>query len=117
MRPHPKRARTDPTSPRAWATDDLSGFVMNHEDMRYVFQWAGTQLVNQNVLTAPEFLDQPQPQLRAIVLPPDPMPIMNARVENYAMDEQTQREEIGGIVRLQLDGTIRLQSNLQGDQQ
>ena len=81
--------------------------------MVWVRQWAGTQLVNQGFLTFPEFLDEPQPQLKAFVLPPDPPPIMNARVEQYSIDEQQRRFQMDGTIRLLMDGTVRLESNLQ----
>jgi len=39
--------------------------------------------------------DEPQNQLRAIVLPADPMPIVNPRVEPYAWDEIDRRQVSG----------------------
>jgi len=113
MRPHPKRARTDPSDPRAWATDDLSGFICNHKDLVWVHQWGGTQLINQGMLTHPDFLDKPQEQLRTIILPADPESVMNARPEPYSIDEQTARVEMDGQQRVEEDGDERLQSNLQ----
>jgi hypothetical protein len=86
MRPHPKRARTDPESPRAWATDDRSGFIVNHEDMEWEVDWRGTQLERDGLLVAPDFIDEPQPQLRTLILPEDPPPILNARPEPYHID-------------------------------
>ena len=34
-------------------------------------------------------LDVPQEQLKTILLPPDPMPLLNARVPSFAYEEQT----------------------------
>lgn len=87
MRPHPRRAVTDPSAPQAWATDDRSGFVGNKEDLRWQYDWAGLTLVNQGVLVFEDEYDEPQRQLGTIILPPDPPPLMNARPENYAIDE------------------------------
>lgn len=81
--------------------------------MKWQMQWAGTQMVNQNMLVYPDEYDEPQPQLMAIIIPPDPMPITNARPEQYDIDEQQRRFEIDGQVRLETDGDTRLQSNLQ----
>lgn len=86
-RPHPKHARTDPNNPLAWATDDRSGFLFNHEDLVPEFEWGGTNLIDKHVLVGPPYVDIPQEQLRAIVLPPDPDPIINARPEQYIIDE------------------------------
>jgi hypothetical protein len=87
MRPHPRRARTDPSAPAAWGTCDRSGFVLNQRDLKWQFEWSGLKLINKRVLVAPDMYDKPNRQLGTIVLPPDPMPIMNARPENYAIDE------------------------------
>lgn len=112
-RPHPKRARTDPTSPRAWGTSDRSGFIGNHENLQRQFQWRGKALIDTKVLVYPDEYDQPQRQLGILILPPDPPPIMNARPEQYYVEEQTYREIQDGTIRLQMDGTKRLLSNLQ----
>lgn len=87
MRPHPKRARTDPTSPRAWGTSDRNGMVNNLENLRWQYDWAGTGLINKRILVSEDELDEPQRQLGALILPPDPPPLPNARPENYAIDE------------------------------
>jgi hypothetical protein len=87
MRPHPRRARTDPAAPSAWGTSDRSGFVGNHRDMTWQMEFAGTQLINKRILVYSDEYDTPQPQLQTIVLPPDPTPVMNARPEQYFIDE------------------------------
>lgn len=113
MRRHPRRARVDPTNPRAWATSDRTGFVGNHEDMQWQYEWAGTQLINKRILVYPEELDVPQRQLGSLILPPDPTPIINARPEQYTIDEVTFRRTMDGTYRVTMDGTQRVESNLQ----
>lgn len=88
MRPHPRRAATDPSSPRAWGTSDRNGMIGTHRNMYWQQEWRGTKLVNTKVLVHEDELDEPQRQLGAIILPPDPMPVFNARPEQYAIDEQ-----------------------------
>ena len=88
MRRHPRRAEVDPNAPRAWGTSDRSGMVGNHADMVWQFEYAGFGLNNTRVLVYPDELDTPQRQLGALIIPPDPPPIMNARPEQYAMDEE-----------------------------
>lgn len=102
MRPHPRRARTDPSAPAAWGTDDRSGFVGNQADLCWQMEWAGTGLINTRILVFPDELDIPQRQLGTLVLPPDPLPIMNARPEQYAIDEQPVS------TRYTLDGRVRV---------
>ncbi len=88
MRPHPRGAQTSPSSPEAWGTCDRCGFILNHNKLSWQFEWAGTRLTNLGILVCNTCLDEPQRQLGTIILPPDPMPIMNARPEQYALDEQ-----------------------------
>ncbi len=102
MRRHPQRARVNPSSPRAWATDDRSGFVGNHENLCWQYEWAGNKLINTKILVFPDELDKPQRQLGTIIIPPDPPPIMNARPEQYDIDEQPVS------TRVTMDGRIRV---------
>lgn len=88
MRPQPKRARTNPQSPRAWGTSDRDGFISNHEDLQWQWDWAGKTLINKRILVDPTELDEPQRQLGILIIPPDPPSIRDARPEQYAIDEQ-----------------------------
>jgi len=86
MRPH-GRARVSARNPRAFAICDRCGFLYNHINLKWQFDWRGTSLQNLRFLVCNRCYDTPQEQLRAIVVPADPTPIINARVENYAVDE------------------------------
>jgi hypothetical protein len=114
MRPHPRRARTDPQSPRGWGTDDRSGFVGNHENLQWQMEWGRFKLYNKRILVYPDMYDTPQEQLRSIIIPPDPQPLMNARPEAYSYDESTFRITQSGIPRTTMSGLYRVESNLQG---
>ena len=87
MRPHPRRAQTNPTHPEAWGTCDRSGFLDNQKNLVWQHEWAGTKLINKRVLVTPDMLDQPNRQLGTIILPSDPVSITNARPEPYPIDE------------------------------
>lgn len=104
MRPHPRRARTDPRDPRAWASSDRNGMVGNHKDMVWQYDWAGTELINKRILIHRDEYDIPQRQLGTIVLPPDPIPIPNARPEQYLIDEVpvSTRYTMNGKIRVTL---------------
>ncbi len=110
-RPHPKRSRTDIERPEAWGTDDRTGFIGNLNDFRWQYQWAGSELINLRVLVHPDYLDIPQEQLRSIVIPPDPDPLYNARVEIYAIDEEDFFTTNSGIPIVTNDGLNNLVSN------
>ena len=81
------RARVSSRSPQAQAVCDRCSLWYNHVDLRWQFDWAGASLINKRMLVCTPCYDVPQNQLRAIVLPADPMPIVNARVEPFFSDE------------------------------
>jgi hypothetical protein len=76
-------ASVDAHDPRAWGVCDRCGFVYNHSELQWQWQWVGPRLQNLRRLVCQTCLDTPQEQLRTIVLPPDPEPIQNARPEDY----------------------------------
>lgn len=94
MRPH-GRAKVSSRNPEAFAICDNCGFQYNHSELRWQFQWGGNKLVNLRQLVCRRCNDLPQNQLRAIVLPADPMPIMNPRVPNYPLAETDYRATSG----------------------
>jgi len=77
------RARVSARNPRAAGQCDRCGFVYNHFDLRWQFDYAGSGLINKRLLVCKRCEDSPQNQLRSIVVPADPMPIQNPRVPNY----------------------------------
>lgn len=86
MRPH-GRAQVSSKNPQAFAICDRCGFLYNHKDLGWQYDWGGASLINKRILVCRPCMDEAQEQLRAIVLPPDPVPIINPRVEPYALDE------------------------------
>jgi hypothetical protein len=66
---------------------DFCGFLYNLQNLRWQFEWIGPRLQNQRMLVCRTCNDKPQEQLRTIVLPPDPIPVFNARPENYVQDD------------------------------
>ena len=78
------RARVSSSNPRAFGICDRCGLLYNHDNLQWQFDWAGASLINKRILVCEICLDVPQEQLRAIVVPADPVPIMNPRVQNYA---------------------------------
>ena len=90
-RPH-GHVKVDARNPRAAGVCDRCGFMYNHGTMTWQFDWAGQRLQNLRILVCQKCLDVPQEQLRAKILPPDPLPIFNARPEpftttGYSYDE------------------------------
>lgn len=75
------RARVNSRFPQAQAVCDRCGIWYNRVDLQYQYQWAGTSQINLRRLVCRICLDIPQEQLRAIIVPADPVPIIDPRVE------------------------------------
>ena len=116
------RARTSASSPQAHAICDRCGFRYNHVNLKWQFDWAGASLVNKRLLVCNSCYDEPQQQLRAIVIPADPVPIQNPRIEYFVNAETNNRATsgqntidpttgipvIGGNNRITQDGNSRV---------
>lgn len=89
------RARTDARNPQAHAICDRCGFRYNHVNLSWQYDWAGASLINKRLLVCNTCYDTPQEQLRAIVVPADPMPIINPRVQDFVTAEQNTRTTSG----------------------
>ncbi len=81
------RAQTSASNPRAFAVCDRCGIWYNLDQLQWQYEWNATTLYNKRLLFCRSCLDDPQEQLRTIVLPPDPLPVLNARTENFTADE------------------------------
>jgi hypothetical protein len=81
------RARTSASNPQAHAICDRCGFRYNHVDLSWQYDWRGASLQNTRILVCSTCMDAPQEQLRAIVVPADPTPITQARVQDFEQAE------------------------------
>lgn len=83
------RARTSSTSPQAHAICDRCGFRYNFVDLMWQWEWRGATLQNIKILVCRRCIDKPQENIRSIVLPADPVPIINARVQDFSLAEDS----------------------------
>ena len=90
------RARTNVRNPQAFGVCDRCGLWYNHVNLSWQFDWAGSKLINKRLLVCRECYDTPQDQLRAIIIPADPVPIQNPRIEDFATAESNTRVTSGG---------------------
>lgn len=87
-RPHGKYAAVDASNPEAFAECDRCGFWYNRSKLTWQNQWAGTHVYNTGQLVCYDrCYDKPNEQLRTIILPPDPPPVINARPPNFVYEE------------------------------
>jgi hypothetical protein len=77
------RARTSASRPQAHAICDRCGFRYNFVDLQWQYEWRGAALLNIKILVCKDCLDTPQENVRSIIVPPDPLPIVNARVQDF----------------------------------
>lgn len=89
------RARTSVRDPRAFSCCDRCGIWYNHCNLQWQYDWAGASLINKQLLVCRGCLDTPQEQLRAIILPADPVPIWQPRTENFVVAESNTRATSG----------------------
>lgn len=74
---------------------------MNHDRLQWQYDWAGASLINKRILVCDTCLDVPQQQLRAIVVPADPVPIQNPRIQDYVAASTDYRITQGNTVNAQ----------------
>ena len=97
MRPH-GRARVSTRSPQAFGICDRCGFLLNHASLQWQYDWRGASIQNTRMLVCSTCLDKPQQQLRALVVPADPVPIQNPRTQNYVAASTDYRTTQGNSV-------------------
>jgi len=85
------RARTSSSNPQAFAVCDRCGMWYNHVSLRWQYDWRGASLQNVRLLVCNPCYDEPQSQLRAIVVPADPVPIVNPRIQDFVAAETNYR--------------------------
>lgn len=81
------RARTSARNPQAFGVCDRCAMWYNHYILRWQMDYAGSGLINKRLLVCRDCYDTPQNQFRSIIVPADPMPIRNPRIEYFGADE------------------------------
>lgn len=81
------RARTSSSNPQAHAICDRCGFRYNRVNLNWQYDWRGAALQNVRILVCDTCMDTPQEQLRAIVVPADPVPIDQPRTQDFVQAE------------------------------
>lgn len=77
------KAKVDPRMPQGFGVCDYGGEWRNLRDLKKQMEWTGSKLTWTGELVCDEHIDKPQAQLKAIRLPPDPLPLVNPRPEQF----------------------------------
>lgn len=85
------RTRIDSRNPSASGQCDRCGFLYNHSHLRWQMDYSGAGIYNKRILVCEKCYDTPQQQLKVIVIPPDPLPVLNARPPDYVNSEANYR--------------------------
>jgi len=67
----------------AFAICDRCGQLWNHSRLSWQMEYRGPTLQNRRILVCPGCYDIPNPTSKTIVLPADPVPILNPRPDTY----------------------------------
>ena len=102
-RPH-GRASVSGNAPSAFARCDRCGFIYNHKNLQFQFDFRGPRLTNLRILVCQPCYDKPQPQLKPIMTTQDPLPVINARPEDYAYANNDYRVTQDGAFRTTVGG-------------
>jgi hypothetical protein len=82
------RAEVDPERPEAFGTCDRCGLQYNFKDLVWQYDWRGDAMMNLRILVCTRTCyDQAFEFNRPIILPPDPMPIIDARPGFWRTEE------------------------------
>ncbi len=76
-------AKADPSHPEAAGICDSCNFTYQLKDLKFQYEWRGQNLQNVWFKRCPRCLDIPQQQLKAILLPPDPIPVPYPRPNTF----------------------------------
>lgn len=76
-------ARTNPRAPQAFAVCDSCGDWYNRVNLIVQREWYGDFLADTGFRVCPRCLSKPQPQLKTVILPLDPVPIDEPRPERF----------------------------------
>ena len=81
---HSPRAPVDIRHPEPPGLCDRCSQKWPLRELHWQFDWRGTQLQNLRIRVCPPCYDKPQPQLKPIIIGPDPVPVKDPRPYFYA---------------------------------
>jgi hypothetical protein len=80
-RPRGSHVYIDTENPQAVGICDYTGFIHQRDELVKQMEWRGESLEWTGLYVGKEYADVPNEQLRPPILPPDPVPISDAKLE------------------------------------
>lgn len=81
MRPKGRHVSIREKNPKAVGICDYTGFIHLKQDLVRQMEYRGDRLVWTGFYVGKDYQDKPNQQLRPPMLPPDPIPVVDARLE------------------------------------
>lgn len=107
------RAVTNPQNPRAFGVCDRCGLWYNLHRLGYQYEWQGKNLINTRYRVCKTCLDIANPQLKARIMPQDPVPVSDPRPEWWLiagfMDRVIGTETIEPVVGTEQPGSLPME--------
>lgn len=83
------RAKIDAYNPQAVAVCDRCQIKYSHSDLIWEMEYRGNALMHTGFLVCSTCLDVPYQGWRPIIIPADPVPILNSRTEPLLIEENS----------------------------
>lgn len=81
------RSRINAAFPEAQGVCDRCGEWYSLRTLQDQYEFTGTQLQDLQYKVCNKCIDDPNPQNKTVILPPDPPPLYNTRTEPFTQDE------------------------------
>lgn len=82
-------ATCDPYNAKAHGSCDFCARQWDLDRLQYQYEFRGDVLFNTRFRVCPDCMDKPYEGNRPIKLPPDPVPVLDPRVEPFLQEENT----------------------------
>ena len=83
------KLRVDAYNPAGRGTCDRCSQIRNHSDLIWEMEYRGNSLMRTGFLVCSHCLDVPYQGWRPILLPADPVPLLNVRTEPLLIEENS----------------------------
>lgn len=83
------KARIDAYKPEGHGTCDRCSQIVTKADMIWEMEYRGNSLMRTGFLVCSTCLDKPYEGWRPILLPADPVPLLNSRTEPFLIEENS----------------------------